>query len=339
MVLHLHPCPPSRHISATPHHQIVSQRFRQLRGNDSEKSNGREGTGKSNLQVEEEEKEEVQEDQEEQEEQEELEELEELEQEEESVKKQETAASRPAAAVAGVSFPFLSVSPKLRGLVALPVSPLPLSFPPQSASGQPGHQDGGILENFYRLFSGPVSLPIREPPLPSAGWEEDKEAKEKDHHKQPRRRSATTARPILSHKPSSTQGQRCHGVTLPSSTSTSTSSATSSSTSAAARESAHAPKPRPSPSMLPFPAQFPPFSQSSPSLLPPRGHPPLQGGSGRWGGRETEGEPGEIRDMPPAVGNFELVDREAQEGMRGGGQPLVMESDLDFLIDFFENEK
>jgi hypothetical protein len=55
-----------------------------------------------------------------------------------------------------------------------------------------------------------------------------------------------------------------------------------------------------------------------------------------------EGQADEKRDSLPA--QFDQVkeeskEGEAEEGTGGGGVPLVMESDLDFLIDFFDAEK
>lgn len=64
-----------------------------------------------------------------------------------------------------------------------------------------------------------------------------------------------------------------------------------------------------------------------------------------------EGEMGKSTDSSTALGQCEQVEEavrddgrqpkegEAEEGTGGGGLPLVMESDLDFLIDFFEAEK
>lgn len=57
-----------------------------------------------------------------------------------------------------------------------------------------------------------------------------------------------------------------------------------------------------------------------------------------------EGQAEENRDVPPALGQFEQgkeesEEGEAEEGTGGGGVPMVMESDLDFLIDFFDAEK
>jgi hypothetical protein len=60
---------------------------------------------------------------------------------------------------------------------------------------------------------------------------------------------------------------------------------------------------------------------------------------------------GKSRENAPSLGQCEQVEEavmdegrqpkegEAEEGAGGGGLPLVMESDLDFLIDFFEAER
>lgn len=257
------------------------------------------------------------------------------------MKRHEKAASRsaaipspPAAAAAG-SLPLPSIPPlvslQLRGLVALPVPPLPLSLLPPGAPGQLGYQDEETLESIFGLSSGPAPLPICEPPLPSASWDEDKEAKERDTHVRPRRRRATNTRPIPSHKAAIKQGQRPQDYTL------SSSSSALAPAGGGGAGSAHASIPCPSPPMPPFPAPPPLFRPVSPSPLPSTGRPPFQRGGDGQEGQETDGEIRK-RDVSPAVSRYEQVDGETQGGMRGEGHPLVMESDLNFLIDFFENE-
>lgn len=260
--------------------------------------------------------------------------------EEEDEEQQETAAGTPAAESlppAEASLPPLPISLQLRGFATLPV-PLPPSLLPQAVPSRLTPEDEEMMESIFRLSAGTTSLPPCEPPLPSASWDEEEE-KERKSFEGTRKSKAANTRPMPSGP--LRRGKRIRTPTRP-----------SSSTFPSAAEPVHALKPRVLSPMPLSASLFPPPPSPFPSSSSPRARSTLQGGGEGGGGQVTEGEMAKSRDSSPALDRCEQVEeavmsevREpkeeggAEEETGGGGLPLVVESDLDFLIDFFDAEK